>query len=78
MGATGIGTGKDAQVVDAKGMQQVEFAMQPLTVAAFALRGEDGSIPHVGAYVVIGHVVQHEAAALYRHEVGGAGCGEVE
>ena len=45
---------EDAQVVDAHLLHVVEFLAQALTVAALSLATEDGTIPEVGAHVVVG------------------------
>lgn len=64
-----VGAYEDAEVVDADGLQRVELTAQPLAVAALSLAAEDGSVPQVGAYIIIWFTVAYKVAVLDADEL---------
>ena len=65
-----IATHKDTQVIDAHGFEVVKFTDQSLTVSALSLTAEDGTIPEVGADIIIWLSVTEEPAVFHLYKWG--------
>ena len=65
-----VGAHKNAQIVDASSFQPVEFAAQARTVAALPRRTKNGSIPQIGAYIIIRFAATPKLAAVALHILG--------
>ncbi|MDZ7634765.1 MAG: hypothetical protein U5L72_10245 [Bacteroidales bacterium] len=48
-----LGAYKHPQVVNADALHVVKLPHQPLPVAIFSLAAEDGSVPVIGAYIIV-------------------------
>ena len=60
---------EDAEIVDADAFHEVELRKKTIAVAATTLRTENGTIPEVGAYIIIWLAVAHEMTIGNTHKL---------
>ena len=59
---------KDAQVVDADLLHEVELSDQTFAVTTLSFRAQDSAIPEVGTNIIIRSTVLHEMSVFHSHE----------